>query len=190
MTQSHKTRWQEALLKSGLGARAVGTGLAMVVYANADGTRMFPSMPALAEDMGCDRKYVTGGRDTLKEYGWLLFVAKAVPNRRGIEFFPTFGRREGECPSQQHSQDAVSVPLEPVSVPLGTGECPSQLHNHVEARNHALKTMEVDHGSTGKPVEPTGKDAWDNVKCEAYVKALAEYQAKAAAEMERAPSFD
>jgi len=191
-TQSHKSKWQMALAKSGLGHCAVGTGLAMSLYANADGTRMFPSMTALSEDMGCNRKYVTAGRDTLTEYGWLAFAAKAVPNRRGKEFLPTFGRRRvslsgtHEAVAKGPSQDdrvsllePVSVPLEPVSVPLN--------NITMEERAPCSKTMEVqDHECTG-----LGRHAWCGVEARAIDDDGADARAKAALaeKMERAPDF-
>jgi len=213
VTQSHKTQWQEALLKSGLGARAVGTGLAMVVYANADGTRMWPAMTTLSEGMGCDRKYVTGGRDTLREYDWLTFVAKAVPNRRGIEFFPTFGRAETSGQVLQSEALEVSdkcsnrddrVPLS--GTPMAAAECPSRddrvsllgdrvsllgpvsvpLSNMtMEVDTPCSKTMEVqDHECTG-----SGEHAWCMVEAEAGSAAKAK-AAASAEETARAPDFD
>src|SRR5450759_5905643 len=184
--QSLKTQWQIELAKSGLGHRAVCTGLVMSLTANADGTRMFPSMLALAEEMGCDRKYVTAGRGTLMESGWLTFVAKAVPGHKGTEFLPTFGRQVSlsgtleavaKCPS---SDGQVSFSDGQVSF----SEAPSVPERVITMEEIApfSKTIEEHHGPTA---EPTGDAAW------AVAEAEAEAEAAASAElMARAPSFD
>jgi Helix-turn-helix domain len=180
---SHKSQWQKALLKSGLGHRAVGTGLSMSLYANADGTRMWPAMTTLAEDMGCDRKYVTGGRDTLAEYDWLAFVAEAIPGHRGKEFLPTFGRRQV---SLSGTQEAVAQcppqdgPVSFLEAPVSFSGAPSVPLSNVTMQRDApcSKTMEEHH-------EPTGDAAWDAVEAEAKAKAAALAEA-----MTKAPPFD
>ena len=187
--ESHKTKWEKSLLKSGLGHRAVGTGLAMVVYANADGTRMFPSMRTLAKDMGCDKKYVTEGRATLAEYGWATFVAKGVPGRRGDEYLPTFGRHHG---SLSGTYEAVEIgPSQDGDRSVSEGDRSVSEVRQVPERvttmeKHHVLNHEEHHGPTA---EPTGDAAW----AEAERQDLAA-KAKAAAEAEelmaRAPSFE
>jgi len=145
-------------------------------------------MEALAADMGCDRKYVTGGRDTLTEYDWLAFVAKAIPGHKGTEFFPTFGRRQvslsrtleavAKCPSRDgqvsFSDGQVSFSDGP-SVPLSNAT--------MEVDTPCSKTMEEHHELTAESV---GEDAWAFLDLELAAKAAAEAEEL----MASAPDFD
>lgn len=94
MSPSHKSKWQNEIVRSGLGPGPVGVGLVMSISANADGTGVYPSMRAVAEGMGCSRGYVERHCATAVEYGWLTTVAKAIPGHRGTEYRLTFGRAE------------------------------------------------------------------------------------------------
>jgi hypothetical protein len=185
MSQSHKSKWQKALAKSGLGHRAIGTGLAMSLYANEDGTRMFPSMRTLAEEMGCDKKYVTEGRRTLTEYDWLAFVAKGIPGQKGDEFTPTFGRCHR---SLSGTHEAVAIgPFQEGDRSVSAGDRSVSEARQVPERVITMTdTMVPNHERHHDPTaEPTGDAAWAKVEADAKAEAavLAEVMAKA-------PSFD
>lgn len=194
MTQSHKTQWQKALAKSGLGHRAICTGLVMSLYADADGSRMWPSMRTLAREMRCDKKYVTEGRATLAEYGWVVFVAKGVPGQKGDEFLPTFGRCHG---SLSGTCEAVAVgPSQEGDRSVSEGDRSVSEARQVPERVTTMRSTmslnhEEHHGSA-----PTREDPiWDAVKANAKAQARARSDAIAEAfalaeEMEGAPGFD
>jgi hypothetical protein len=185
MSQSHKSQWQKALLKSGLGHRAVGTGIAMSLYANTDGTRMFPSMRALAKDIGCDKKYVTEGRSTLTEYDWLAFVAKGIPGQRGDEFMPTFGRRQGSL-SGTYEAVVIGPSREGDRSVSGGDRSVSEARQVPERVTTMRSTMSLNHEKHHDPTaEPTGAAAWAKVEADAKAEAAA-----LAGVMENAPGFD
>ena len=183
--QSLKSKWQKALAKSGLGHRAVGTGVVMSLYANEDGTQMFPSMRTLATEMRCDKKYVTQGRATLAEYGWVVFVAKGIPGQRGDEFMPTFGRCHR---SLSGTHEAVAIgPSQEGGRSVSDGDRSVSEARQVPERVTTMRsTMILNHEKHhGPAAEPTGAAAWDWVEADAKAKAVALAEA-----MAEAPSFE
>jgi Helix-turn-helix domain len=192
MTQSHKTQWQKALAKSGLGHRAICTGLVMSLYADADGSRMWPSMRTLAREMRCDKKYVTEGRATLAEYGWVVFVAKGVPGQKGDEFLPTFGRRhesfsEGDR-SFSRTPEAVEIgPSQEGDRSVSEGDRSVSEARQVPERVITMRsTMSLNHERHHGPTGSVWDGPFDKLPYEVKAEARAAAEAKAIAD---APDF-
>ena len=91
--------WERAFRKSGVGLGPVAAGLALVTYASADGTNIYPSQRALAEGLGVDRSAFGRWVEELTEMGWLKVVG-ARPQRQR-EYRLTIPEVAEGCGSQQ-----------------------------------------------------------------------------------------
>lgn len=189
-TQSVKSKWQTGIVKSGLGAGPVGVGLAMSLSANADGTRVYPSMKAIAEGMGCSRGYVERHCATNVEHDWLTTVAQAVPGHRGTEYRLSTGRAASKAVKQVLQSEALEV-LQSEALEV-SGKCSNQEGQVLQPEGQVLQpegssapttsttmksTMSLNHEGHHEPI---GAAAWD--RAEANDKALAEA-------MDKAPPF-
>ena len=186
--QSVKSKWQAEIVRSGLGPGPVGVGMVMSTYADADGTKVHPSMEAVAKGMGCSRGYVERHCAALVEHARLTTVAKAIPGHRGTEYRLTFGAETVgqvlqsealEVSAKCSKQDGQVLQLVPQVL---QSEAASAPNTSITMRS----TMSLNHEKHHDPTaEPTGDAAWAVAEAEAVAEAAALAEGIA-----RAPDFD
>jgi len=155
--QSLKTQWQIALQGSGLGLSRVGTGLAMSLHANTDGTKVFPSMTTLASRVGCSRGTLEGHRAALVVLGWLTPVVGAVPRNRGAEYRLTIPDHAGN-PSMVLPE---TMPVFPADHAGFSETMPVFQADHAGIPRTIMPEIHHDTNNHEEHHDPTGKAAWD-----------------------------
>lgn len=96
--------WERAFRNSGVGLGPGIAGLALVTYANPDGTNIYPSQRTLAEGLGVDRKSFGRWVEELTEKGWVEVVAVRPKGQR--EYRLTIPGADRVCSECGRSTDA------------------------------------------------------------------------------------
>jgi len=86
MQVSFKTRWQQAILESGLGSGFAHVLMALSLWMDADGRNCYPTEETIAERIGITRKSVSEHLRRAVEYGFLSRYPHTEKGRRGFNY--------------------------------------------------------------------------------------------------------